>query len=362
MNTSPIVFLRPIGIAAADALRLMEASRRMSTQVRWRMAPSGVAADAYVVHKHSVVPLHDNPGSSSAAWGKSETEHVRSRAHRAEHGGDSNQSFVYSSSAAATVSKLTLDQFGWHRGRPVAVLGKTVDTSGVTDDELAPLVFPEALREMQQGLTGLVAELVGVRMLYLVGALAWEDRERWHSHRLHAIESGQLLAVVEPQHWQFHLLDGCTVERLENATLTPMPRSGAFAVPGFQKFALELALWEFAKRCPEELLGTILPDSYLVQPLTHRRLPQLKEHALGEHCVALLRALDTRARTATELETSLRLSRTSILRALTCLALVRAIQPQQTQARPVKERLSNWWRSITGKHAADVDSWRMTLR
>ena len=51
---SPIVFLRPIGIAAGDAMRLMELAKRLRGPVRWRMAPPGVAADAYLVHSFSV--------------------------------------------------------------------------------------------------------------------------------------------------------------------------------------------------------------------------------------------------------------------------------------------------------------------
>lgn len=337
-GASPIVFVRPIGITAADALRLMDVAKRALMPVRWRMAPQGVAADAYLVHKHSVVPLNDSPASTSSRW---------------NHSGRSSQN---SSSGPSSINsaghvvhrKLTLDQHGWHRGRPVCVLGRHVNVSDVPDAELAPLPFPDALQELQHGLQDLLQELVGLRMLYMVGHLAWLDRMRWHTHRLHVIHQGKLIAVIEPEHWCFHLLDSCGIERMEQAHVTPMPRSGKFHAEGFQTFALETALWEFAKRCPEAMLHQILPDRYLSEPLTHRRMPHLKEHALGDHCVAILRALDTRSRTADELETSLRMKRPSLMRALTCLALVRAIKPE-LQHGGWSGQISGWWAKLTGK-------------
>jgi hypothetical protein len=141
------------------------------------------------------------------------------------------------------------------------------------------------------------------------------------------------------------------VERMSQATMVPMPNSGGFAAEGFHSFMFEAALWEFAKRCPEQMLDDILPMSYLLEPLTHRRTPHLKENALGDHCVAILRALDTRSRSADELQASLRLTRIALMRALTCLALVRAIQPESRGPRGLKDRLGHWWQRIKGKPA-----------
>jgi hypothetical protein len=340
-NSSPLVFLRPVGIAAADALRLMDNARSAVTQVRWRMAPPGVAADAYLVHKYSICPLDTSPESTSSTWGNTKAIELPS---------DSSipAQPAPSSSASRKNTKLTLDQQGWHRGRPVCVLGASIDTSQLGEDDLAPLSFPDALQELQKGLKQLLLDMVGLRMLYVIGSQSWEQRQRWHSHRLHAIESGQLVAVIEPQHWRFHLLRGCTVERMEKANIMPMPRTGAFEAEGFEIFALEMALWEFAKRCPENLLTQILPASFLQESLTHRRIPHLKEHSLGEHCVAVLRVLDTRSRTATEIERALRMSRPSLLRALTCLALVRAIQPESRHG-GWGSQLSSWWGKLTGR-------------
>jgi hypothetical protein len=341
-HSSPLVFLRPVGIAAADALRLMDSARSAATQVRWRMTPPGVAADAYLVHKHSIVSLDTNPESSSSSWGTSKGSALPIAT------GYSDPAPLSVSSTPSKSAKLTLDQHGWHRGRPVCVLGKSIDTSQLGEDDLAPLSFPESLQELQKGLKQLLLDMVGLRMLYVIGSQSWEQRQRWHSHRLHAIESGQLIAVIEPQHWRFHLLSGCTVDRMEKADVMPMPRSGAFEAEGFEVFPIEVALWEFAKRCPENLLTQILPARFLQESLTHRRIPHLKEHSLGEHCVAILRILDTRSRTATEIERALRMTRSSLLRALTCLALVRAIQPESHHGGWGKQ-LSSWWGKLTGR-------------
>lgn len=335
-DTTPIVFLRPIGIAAGDAMRLMEVAKRLRGDVRWRMAPPGVAADAYLAHRFSLVNQETAAtvpmAGVNSAWTLSASPSV------------SGQSFSASGSR-----KISLDAHGWHRGRPVCILGKQIDTSGLDDDELAPLSFPDALQEMERGLEKVLDELVGARMLYAVGSLAWEQRAKWPTHRLHAIEGGRLVGVIDAVSWQFFLLEGCTVERMLDADIVAMPRSGGFAAMGFHTFQLETALWEFAKRCPEALLDQILPTNYLSEALTHRRASHLKEHALGDHCVAILRALDTRARTADELQNSLRLTRASLMRALTCLALVRAIQPESRSQRGLLTHMGNFWARVTGK-------------
>lgn len=337
--STPIVFLRPIGIAAGDAMRLMELAKRLRGNVRWRMAPPGVAADAYLVHRFSVVEKEAAAtlpvGSVTSGWAAS------------------TASISGQSSNVTGPRKLSLDEHGWHRGRPVCILGQHVDTRELDDDELAPLIFPDALQEMEQGLSKVLDELTGARMLYIMGSLAWEQRSKWATHRLHAIESGKLVAVIDALNWQFFLLGGCTVERMMDADIVPMPRSGGFAAEGFHPFQLETALWEFAKRCPEPLLDQILPTGYLNEPLTHRRAPHLKEAALGDHCVAILRALDTKSRTADELQNSLRLTRASLMRALTCLALVRAIQPESRSNRGLWGHMGSWWGRITGKTPPD---------
>ncbi len=331
----PIIFLRPIGIAAADAMRLMELAKRLSMPVRWRMAPPGVAADAYLVHSFSVVAQSD---VSTVALGSPGTPGAT---------GMPNSSGT--SSSLFRSRKVVLDSHGWHRNKPVCILGHTVDTSQLEEDDLASLNFPEALLELERGLCQLLDDLVGARMLYAVGAMAWELREKWATHRLHAMESNQLVAVIEPHVWRFHLLDRCSVERMNNAVLMPLPRSGNFGAEGFHHFMLEAALWDFAKRCPEPMLADILPSNFLSEPLTHRRAPHLKEHALGDHCVAILRALDTRSRTADELQNSLRMTRPSIMRAITCLALVRAIQPESKASGGLGVRLGSWWGRLLGR-------------
>ena len=327
-------------------MRLMEQAKRVAGPVRWRMAPPGVAADAYLVHRFSIVDSGvaatlPTTGKESA-WGQpsSSSSHT---------------------SSISSARKLSLDGQGWHRGRPVCVLGQDVDTSHLEDDELAPLSFPDALMQMERGLQAMLDELVGSRMLYAVGEMAWEQRAKWPTHHLHVVENGQLIAVIDPQNWQFHLLDGCTVARMHKASMATKPRAPAFAADGFRSFMFETALWEFAKRCPEPMLDQMLPPHYLTEPLTHRRAPHLKEHSLGDHCVAILRALDTRARTADELQKSLRMTRPSLLRALTCLALVRAIQPQSRANRGLMHSVKSWWARIIGK-TPEISVLRLRLR
>jgi hypothetical protein len=337
-SATPIVFLRPIGIRASDALRLLELAKRLPMPVRWRLAPVGVAADVYLAHRFCLVPPSEAVtlpvGSHASGWAAST--------------GQTDDAL----SGTVSHAKISVDEQGYYRARPVCVLGRDVDTSDLQDDELAPLVFPDALREMERGLYTVLDELVGTRMLFTVGALAWEQRSRWPTHRLHATEGGQLIGLVDGHAWQVYLRDGCTVERMANADLVPRPRSGGFAADGFHGVKLEAALWEFAKRCPEESLMDMLPPAFLAEPLTHRRTPHIKEHALGDHCVAILRALDVASRSADELQTGLRLTRASLLRALTCLALVRAIQPESNVSSGVARRIGHLWRRLFGRAVA----------
>ncbi len=337
-DASPIIFIRPIGIAAGDAMRLMEAAKRLRSAVRWRMAPPGVAADAYLVHSFC---LAENTAADTMSVSSTKPAWTRSAVPSASASG--------TSFSLSGTRKLSLDAHGWHRGRPVIVLGKEVDTAGLDDDELAHLSFPDALREMERGLEKMLDDLVGARMLYTVGSLAWAQRIKWPTHRLHAIEAGRLVGVVDAVRWQFFLQEGCSVERMMDADIVPMPRTGGFAAEHFHVFQLEAALWEFAKRCPEALLDQILPTNFLIEPLTHRRAPHLKEAALGDHCVAILRTLDTRARTAAELQSSLRMTRASLMRALTCLALVRAIQPKSRTENSFLKQMSKLWARVSGK-------------
>jgi hypothetical protein len=336
-DVTPIVFVRPIGIAAGDAMRLLELAKRVSMPVRWRLAPVGVAADVYLAHRFCVVQASEAitlpVATRESGWAAS--------------GHESDDPAVSVLSSA----RISLDAQGYYRARPVCVLGRDVDTSGLEPTELAPLRFPDALRELEQELSQTLCELLGTRMLFTIGALAWEQRSRWPTHSLHAVEAGQLIAVVDPQTWTLFLLEGCSVERMGQANLVPRPRSAGFSAQGFHAVKLEAALWEYAKRCPEESLKEMLPTVYLHERLTHRRTPHLKEHALGDHCVAILRALDVGSRTAQELQDALRITQPALLRALTCLAVVRAIQPESSARHGLARFLARLWRKWSGQSA-----------
>lgn len=312
-------------------MRLMEAAKQMSELVRWRMAPKGVAADAYLVHRFSAVD-YSNANLQAANVDKPSAKDATTSDFKAG-------------------SKLMLDALGQHRGRPVCILGQSVETSELDPTQIAPLHFPDALQEMARGLNPLVQELVRVRMLYAVGLLAWPHRQKWGSHRLHMIEAGQLIAVVDAVTWQFFLREGCSVDRMNRSDVVTMPRSGGFSADGFLVQKFEMALWELAKRCEGAMLDELLPANYLQKPLTHRRAPHLTEHALGDHCASILKALDTRPHTAAELQNALGLTGTALVRALSCLALVRAIKPATPAFGGMLQRLGGLWSRIVGNRA-----------
>jgi hypothetical protein len=299
-----LVFIKLVGFTTADAIRLVKAAQLLDEHVRWRLAPAGVQADVYLAHARSVV-RGQSPSSS----------------------GDSSSGFSLNSTQGRT--QLYVDAQGLHKSHPVCVLGSAGnDHAQANATESAPLLFPQALHDLKAGLERLERELIGLRMMYVLGRTAWEQRHQWKTHRLHLNHNARLVAVIEPHIWRAHLLDACGLQALENAVPLTVPRSSGFAAPGFDALSLETALWEFAKRCPEALLAKMVPTLYLRAPLTHRRVPELSERALGDHCMAILRSLDTQSRTADDLQKLLRLSRPALLRALASLALTRAIHPE----------------------------------
>jgi hypothetical protein len=332
--SAPLVFIKPVGFSTADSLRLMQAAQRLDETVRWRLAPAGVQADVYLAHRASVVygpvttpspilPLESDPPSKQAYKSTS----------------------AESMSGAYEHSRLRLDSKGQYRGRPVCLLGAQVEMP--VDDgmhRLPALQFPGALEELRSGLQQIANDLFELRVMYALGRCAWLERARWKTHRLHVIDGSLLIAVIESKHWRVHVLNNVPVELIEAGSVLLAPQSTVFGAPGFAALPLEQALWEFAKRCPEPLLSQVLPSIYLRERLTHRRYNELSKRELGDHCVAVLAALDTQSRTAQELQDALRLSRPALLRALACLALTRSIRVEQKS-----EGMRHWLRWLPAR-------------
>jgi hypothetical protein len=317
--SAPLVFIKPVGFSTADSLRLMQAAQRLDETVRWRLAPAGVQADVYLAHRASVVygpvtaPI---PLQSLASDGPGKQP--------------------YSSTVAESISgvyehsHLRLDSKGLYKNQPVCLLG-TADANGANAGmhRLPALQFPGALEELRTGLQQIANDLSILRVMYALGRCAWLERTRWKTHRLHVVDGAQLIAAIEAKHWRVHILNHVPVELIEASSVVLAPQSSMFGAPGFSTLPMEQALWEFAKRCPEPLLSQVLPSIYLRERLTHRRHSELSKRELGDHCVALLSALDTQSRTAQELQDGLRLSRPALLRALACLALTRSIRTER---------------------------------
>jgi hypothetical protein len=330
---APLVFIRPVGLDAADSLRLTQAAQRLSDTVRWRMAPVGVQADVYLAHRASVA--HEAPTTRDSL---SESLQPASTL---------NSSYEH--------SQIYVNSDGFYKNHPVCLVGAAPAHPAQIAEHLPTLQFPDALEDLRLGLSSVQEQLIGLRAMYALGNHAWQERKRWKTHRLHVIDGAQLIAVIEPVQWRVHLLSGAHISQIESGSTMLVPHSNAFAAPGFDILPMEQVLWEFAKRCPESLLEKILPSTYLRDALTHRRVTELSERELGDHCVALLRALDIRSRTADELQTALRMSRPALLRALACLALTRTIRPK-TQKPFRLRRLLGWLPQRLRQHVTGLSS------
>lgn len=318
--SAPLVFIKPVGFSTEDSLRLMQAAQRLDETVRWRLAPVGVQADVYLAHSASVVV-------------GSESRPAPLQSHQPDGPG---QPTFYNSSAQESISgayahtRLRLDSKGLYKGQPVCLLGSPLTAPKLEGSHRLPaLQFPGVLEELRSGLQQIANHLFILRAMYALGRCAWLERARWKTNRLHITDGAQLIAAIEAKHWRVHLLNNVPVELIEAGSVMPAPQSSVFGAPGFTILPLEQALWEFAKRCPEPMLSRVLPSVYLHGRLTHRRHISLSRRELGEHCVAILRSLDTQSRTAQELQDTLRLSRPALLRALACLALTRSIRPER---------------------------------
>lgn len=336
----PLVFVRPVGFSAADSLRLIAAAQRMNEQVRWRLAPIGVQTDVYLAHRDRIT-YRDPPARRSSSLPPSiPTGSFDTFSGRHEH------------------SRLWIDAQGRHKTAPVCILGRANTQASPESylDQPPPLDFPLALEELRLGLAKAAGDLIALRSLYALGLGAWQERHRWKSHRLHLSHGARLIAVIEPEHWKIHLLIGTTAEQIAASNMTSVPQTTPFGHEGFAQLMLETALWEFAKRCPEPLLPSMLPSVFLRMPLTHRRPSEFTEEALGDHCVAILLALDTRSRTADELQASLRLSRPALLRALACLALSRCIRPER-ERRSLAWAMSGWLPNSLRKRLFGTSQW-----
>jgi hypothetical protein len=322
-SAPPLVFLRPVGFAPDDALRLMSAAKQMDETVRWRLPPPGVVPDAYLAHPACISsPLHQQLQSQiqspHSVWGAH--EQVR----------------------------LQLDKHGEYRGYPVHVLGTAAGGlhRAIEPGVLQDLHSRDALADLYVGLKHTADTLVSIRTLYALGRDAWNQRERWKTHMVHVSEGGSLLAVIDPQRWCIHLKHDSKIKQIEMANTIIAPQTVPFSAAGFDALQLESAMWAFAKRCAEPLLEEIVPTSFLNVPLSPRRPSTLSESELGKDCVQILKALDMQSLSANQLQQNLRLSRPALLRSLAGLALIRAIwgQPKKHAASPLLRLLPNSFR------------------
>jgi hypothetical protein len=242
----PLVFLRPIGIAAADAMRLMEAAKRLDGLVRWRLAPAGVAADVYMAHASRVrypdgmempsappdtaagaLMPHEDPATDSAPMPlASLADSVRSFGASLSSLGMSRGPYNSTGSGMSGSKPMQLDQHGWYKDHPVCVLGSHTDPL-ITDQlgDMQALRFPAALHQMISQLRRIESEIIGIRMLYQLGRMSWEHRQSWREHRLHLHHGSRLIAVIDGSRWQAHILESCHVDELEAAQVMRAPRA-----------------------------------------------------------------------------------------------------------------------------------------
>jgi hypothetical protein len=194
-------------------------------------------------------------------------------------------------------------------------------------------------------------------VMYTLARLAWDRRKQWKTHQFHLQLEGRVLAVVEPVHWRMSVRKGVTPAHLEQAKLLALPLNAPVPSSSLQYFSMVQALWTLAQRCDASSLPGMLPTSFLNVRLTRRHNVPVPINEAGQHCIAVLDALDMTSMSATELRTTLELPEPVLMRALTCLALGRTIRHANGEGRV--SRLSAWlpasWRQSLATASHELD-------
>lgn len=318
----PQAQLQPVGLTAAETASVMAAAVQVTDGVRWVAPMPGFRPDAYVTHLRAV----DLPGDPAA-----------------------NTPLLPPHKRA---NRLLVDDQGRHGGRPVCMLGTQETTHSEWRSEQ-----PDALGELAEALRFAAAQLMPQRVMYTLARLAWDRRKQWKTHQFHLQLEGRLLAVVEPVHWRMSVRKGVAPKHLEQARMLALPLSAPVPSSSLQYFPMTQALWTLAQRCDASSLPGMLPTSFLTARLTRRHNVPVPINEAGQHCLAVLDALDMTSMNAAELRTTLELPEPVLMRALTCLALGRAIRHANGEGRP--SRLSAWlpasWRQSLASAAGELD-------
>lgn len=317
----PLAQLQPVGLSPDETTAVIAAAARLDDGVRWILPMPGFRPDAYVTHLRSV----DFPG-----------EQVIRTAAEALH---------------QPPRRLLVDENGRHGGRPVCILGNSEASHSRWSAER-----PGAIAELDESLRFAARQLMPQRLHYTLARIAWERRQQWKNRQFHLVLDHQPIATIEPTHWRMSLRTGVTPKQLAEAEVIARPHSADMPSKNLEPFPMAQALWTLAQRCDAESLPEMLPTSFLDSRLCRRHALPVTASEAGQHCLTVLDALEMTSLNAEELRAMLELPEPVLMRALTCLALGRAIR-QTREENPIS-RLSTWlpsaWRQSLA-HTSELD-------
>jgi len=317
----PLAQLQPVGLSPDETAAVIAAAAKLDDGVRWVLPMPGFRPDAYVTHLRSV----DLPGEQ-VVRAPAEAPHLPPR-------------------------RLLVDENGRHGGRPVCMLGN----SEASHSRWAP-ERPDAMVELHESLRFATRQLMPQRLHYTLARMAWERRKQWKNRQFHLLLDRHLIATIEPAHWRMSLRTGVTPTQLAEAEIVARPHSAEVPSKSLKPFAMAQALWTLAQRCDTESLPEMLPTSFLDSRLCRRHALPVAASEAGQHCLTVLDALEMTSLNAEELRAMLELPEPVLMRALTCLALGRAIR-QTREENPIS-RLSAWlpssWRQSLA-HTSELD-------
>lgn len=322
LHPVPLAQLQPVGLSPDETAAVLAAAAKLDDGVRWVLPTPGFRPDAYVTHLRAV----DLPGEQPPPKAMADARYQPPR-------------------------RLLVDENGRHGGRTVCMLGG----SEASHSQWVP-DRPDAMIELNEALRFAARQLMPHRLHYTLARLAWERRKQWKSNQFHLMLDRHLVATIEPAHWRMSLRAGVTPTQLAQAEIVARPHGASLPSQSLKPFPMTLALWTLAQRCDTASLPGMLPTSFLDSRLCRRHSLPVAASEAGQPCLAVLDALEMTSLNAAELRAMLELPEPVLLRALTCLALGRAIR-QTREENPVS-RLSAWlpssWRQSLS-HSSELD-------
>lgn len=155
--------------------------------------------------------------------------------------------------------------------------------------------------------------------------------EQTLTQRIYHLARGDRLLAVVDRTGDIGWLPGATVEELEAANWEGRPASAGFIPHSFRRTTISELVWDHAVRAKADLL----PPRYRSSRIYLRRPPKIAPSLIGDDHVLVMKELDARPASFTELVQRTSLDSVRLAQALAALYMTGSITTNQRRAGPV---------------------------